>query len=139
MPSLLYTPRSIFMPPQTTAQQRIATLQAEIEQLKQTALLDLREKRVAIAQELHEVDAELARLTGKSFEDKAARRRRGAPSGRSVSLAELKDLLFAAPEKTLDLRKAGLEVKNVKQLVEGNPGLLKMGGKGAWPSVTLVK
>jgi hypothetical protein len=126
------------MPLLTTAQSRIADLQAEIEMLKQTALLDLREKRVALAQQLHEVDSELARLTGKTLE----KRTRGpgkAPVGRSIALQDLKELLAAAPEKTLNLRNAGLEVRNVKVLVHANPHLLRMGGKGAWPTVMLLK
>src|SRR4051812_38952394 len=122
--------------PTLTTVHKIKELQAEIEQLKQTAVLDLRERRVAIEQEIVAVDAEIRKLTGKSFDDRP--QRRPGPAGRSVSLQELKELLAAAPDKTLNLRKAGLEVRNVKVLAQANPGLLKMGGIGAWPSVTLL-
>ncbi len=64
--------------PLSTAQARIHQLQAEVEFLKQTAVLDLRERRVAIAQELHEVEAALRRLTGKPPEKNGRRRRRNS-------------------------------------------------------------
>jgi DNA repair exonuclease SbcCD ATPase subunit len=126
------------MPTVTPAQSKIAELQAEIEELKQRAIRELKEKRVELEQELVEVDAEIRKLTGRSLSDPAPRRREG-PAGRSVPLQELKELLAAAPDKTLNLRKAGLEARNVKVLAAANPGLLKIGGKGAWPTVTLLK
>ena len=55
------------MPTLTSSQSRIADLQAQIELLRDTATKELKEKRVALLQELHLVDAEIARLTGKSL------------------------------------------------------------------------
>jgi hypothetical protein len=119
---------------------KVQQLQAEIEELKSRAIQELKEKRVQLEQELIDVDAQIRKLTGKSLSDGAPQRtRRSEPSGRSVPLQELKDLLAAAPDKTLNLRKAGLEVRNVKVLAQANPHLLKMGGVGAWPTVTLLK
>jgi hypothetical protein len=121
----------------TTSLDRIAALSAEIETLKQAAVSELMEKRNSLTQQLAAVDAELGSLTGKSAESKP--RRRSGPSGRSVPLQELKEMLTQAPEKTLNIRKSGLEARNIKVLAGANPGLLKMGGKGAWPTVTLLK
>jgi uncharacterized small protein (DUF1192 family) len=122
----------------TTSLDRIAVLTAEIENLKQSAVSELMERRNALTQQLAQVDAELAALTGKTAET-AKPRRRNSPSGRSVPLQELKELLAQAPDKTLNIRKAGLEARNIKVLASANPGLLRMGGKGAWPTVTLLR
>lgn len=121
----------------TTSLDRIAALSAEIESLKQAAVSELMEKRNSLTQQIAAVDAELASITGKTQEPK--QRRRNSPAGRSVPLQELKELLAQAPEKTLNIRKSGLEARNIKVLASANPGLLKMGGKGAWPTVTLLK
>jgi hypothetical protein len=58
---------------------------------------------------------------------------------KSPSLQELKEILAAAPEKTLAVRSEGYDLRNIKVLASANPGLLKLGGKGAWPTVTLLK
>jgi hypothetical protein len=60
-------------------------------------------------------------------------------SGKSVPLSELKVLLEAAPGKTLNVRRAGLQLANLKTLSNANPQLLKLGGKGAWPTITMLK
>ncbi len=122
----------------STSLDRIAALNAEIESLKQSAVSELMEKRNSLTQQLAAVDAELAEITGKPQEPKTRGRRPG-PSGRSIPLSELKELLAAAPEKTLNIRKEGLEARNIKVLSKANPHLLRMGGKGAWPTVTLLK
>jgi hypothetical protein len=62
-----------------------------------------------------------------------------AGPGKSIPLSELKVLLEAAPEKTLNVRKAGLQLRNVKILADANPHLLKLGGKSPWPTVTMLK
>jgi len=62
-----------------------------------------------------------------------------AAPGKSIPLSELKVLLEAAPGKTLDVRRAGLQLANLKTLANANPHLLKLGGKGAWPTVTMLK
>jgi hypothetical protein len=126
------------MPKMTNSLDRIAVLTAEIESLKQSAISELMEKRNSLTQQLAAVDAELAEITGKTLETKT-RRRSNTPSGRSIPLQELKELLAAAPDKTLNVRKEGLEARNIKVLTKANPHLLKMGGKGAWPTVTLLK
>jgi hypothetical protein len=51
----------------------------------------------------------------------------------------LKELLALAPDKTLNIRKEGLQLANIKTLARVNPHLLSLGGKGAWPTVTLLK
>ena len=124
----------------TSPTDRIAALKAEIESLQQAAISELMEKRNSLSQQLAAVDAELAALTGKPQEGaKAPRGRRAAPSGKSVPLQELKELLAAAPGKTLSIRKEGLDLRNIKVLAAANPHLLRLGGKGAWPEVTLLK
>ena len=86
------------------------------------------------------MDAEIAKLTGKPVEEKRARSATSASPGRNIPLQQLKEeLAAAAPNKTLNVRKANLELRNIKILANANPNLLKLGGKGAWPTVTLLK
>ena len=124
----------------TNSLDRIAALRAEIETLQQSAVSELMERRNSLSQQLAEVDAELSAITGKSAEPKK-RGRRSTPSvpARSLPLQELKELLAAAPEKTLNIRKDNLDLQNIKTLSTANPHLLRLGGKGAWPTVTLLK
>ncbi len=60
-------------------------------------------------------------------------------TGKKPDLQELKALLVEAPNKTISLRKEGYDVKNVKIMALANPHLLRMGGKGPWPEVTLLR
>jgi len=96
------------------------------------------DRRNALTNELASVDTELARLTGKPAE---AKKGRGSAksAGKSLSLQELKELLAEAPEKTLSIRKEKLDLANIKTLAKANPTLLKLGGKGPWPTLTLLK
>lgn len=118
---------------------RIQQLKAEIASLEQAAIQELMDRRNALNRELAIVDAELARLTGKPMEGKKTRSPRAAGPGKSLPLQELKELLATAPDKTVDIRKENLELRNIKILANANPHLLKIGGKGAWPTVTLLK
>ena len=97
------------------------------------------ERRNALSHQLATVDAEIAKLTGKTVQTKTTRSTAPKAAGKSPSLQELKEMLATAPEKTLGIRKEGLDVKNIKTLAKANPTLLKLGGKGAWPTVTLLK
>ncbi len=119
----------------------IARLEAQIELLKDGAVSELQERRMALERELRAVDAELERITGKPPTVRRGRRLSGAPAapGRTPDLQELKEMLNAAPNKTIGIRKEGLDLRNIKILAEANPHLLRIGGKGAWPTVTLLK
>ena len=110
---------------------RIQQLKAEIASLEQAAIQELMEKRNALSHELATVDAELARLTGKPLEARKDRSSTPKASLKSLPLQELKELLAKAPEKTLNVRKEGLDLQNIKTLATANPTLLKIGGKGA--------
>jgi hypothetical protein len=123
----------------TSSLDRIHQLKAEIAALEQAAIQELMEKRNALSHELAAVDAEIARLTDKSIEAKRGRSSTSKAAGKSLPLQELKELLVAAPEKTLHIRKEGRDLRNIKVLAAANPGLLKLGGKGPWPTVTLLK
>lgn len=125
------------MPTNVSSLERLQQLQAEVTKLQQAAIQELMEKRNALARELAAVDADIAKLTGKPVEGKKPRT--PASPGRNIPLSQLKEELEAAPEKTLNIRKANLELRNVKNLVAVNPRLLRMGGNGAWPTVTLLK
>ena len=130
--------------------QEINKLQQQIEQLKDAAVSELKARRAELESELKSVESEIENLTGKPA---TVRRPRAyaapsagpvasapeASSGKKPDLQELKALLGAAPEKTISLRKEGYDVRNVKILAMANPHLLRMGGKGAWPEVTLLK
>jgi len=125
--------------PTTSSLDRINLLKAEIAKLEQAALQELMDKRNALSRELASVDVEIARLTGKPVEGKKTRSSSPSSPGRNIPLQELKELLAAAPNKILNIRKENLELRNIKVLASANPGLLKLGGKGAWPTVTLLK
>jgi hypothetical protein len=119
---------------------RINSLKAEIAQLEQAAIQELMDRRNALTHELATVDAEISRLTGKPIETaKKTRSTSVRPTPKSLPLQELKELLAEAPNKTLSVRKEGLDLANIKTLVKANPTLLKLGGKGPWPTLTLLK
>jgi hypothetical protein len=118
--------------------ERLQQLQAEIAKLQQAAIQELMDRRNALSRELAAVDADIAKLTGKPVVEGRKPRAAASPA-RNIPLQQLKEELAAAPNKTLDIRKANLELRNIKNLVRVNPGLLKLGGKGAWPTVTLLK
>lgn len=122
----------------TNTQQKIKELQDQIAALQDEEVQGLRERRNTLANELVALDAEIARITGKGPERKG----RGAERkhvGKSVPLQELKELIAQSPNKTLSIRKEGLDLANIRTLTNANPHLLQMGGKGAWPTVTLLK
>ena len=123
----------------TTSLDRIAQLKAEIAKLEQGALQELMDRRNALSHELATVDAEIVKLTGKSAQAKPARSTESKTVGKSPSLQELKVMLANAPEKTLSVRREGLDLKNIKTLAAANPSLLKMSAKSPWPMVTLLK
>lgn len=133
--------------PTASPLQEISKLQQQIEALKEAAINELRARRTELESELKSVEDQIEQLTGKPAR---VRRPRGtsAPAagassevreGKKPDLQELKELLAAAPNKTISLRKEGYDVRNVKVLAEANPHLLRMGGKGAWPEVTLLR
>ena len=117
---------------------RIEELKAQIAKLEADALRELKEKREALLAELQTVDAQIAEFTGAPVDSKTRKRADRGPA-RSLPLQELKDLLANAPDKTLSIRKENLDLRNIKVLAQANPGLLKLGGNGPWPTVTLLK
>lgn len=123
----------------SSALTQIEKLELEIAALRKQALQELRAKRESLAEELAKIDAQIASLSGTpASTEKKQPRVVGEKPGKSVPLTELKALLAEAPEKTLNIRNAGLQLANIKTLAQANPHLLKMGGKGAWPTVTLL-
>jgi flagellar biosynthesis/type III secretory pathway chaperone len=125
-----------------TSLDRIAALTAEIEALKKSAITELMERRNSLSQQLAAVDQEIGELTGRAPEPKRRGRKPGSSNStppRSLPLQELKELLTGLPNKTANIRKDNLDLANIKTLATANPHLLKMGGKGAWPTVTLLK
>jgi hypothetical protein len=121
----------------TNSFERIQQLKSQLAQTEQAALRELKDRREAITREIATVDADLAKLTGKPVEGKKPHI--PASPVRNIPLAQLKEELSAAPDKTLNIRKANLELRNIKVLAQCNPGLLPIGGKGAWPTVTLLR
>ena len=122
----------------TSSLDRITDLKAQIATLEKNALSELMEKRNRLSHELASVDAEIAKLTGKPVE--AKKPRAGSLKAlKNPSLQELKDILAAAPDKTIGIRKEGYDLQNIKTLANANPALLKLGGKAPWPTVTLLK
>ena len=123
----------------TTSLDRITQLKAEIAKLEEGALQELMERRNALSRELASVDAEIAKLTGKPAEKKARQSPASKGEGKKPDLQELKSTLARAEGKTLNIRGEGYDTKNIRTLAKANPSLLQMGGKGAWPTVTLTK
>ncbi len=97
------------------------------------------DKRNSLSREIATVDAEIAKFIGKPVEGKKTPATSPASTARNIPLQERKEWLAAAPNKTLNIRKENLELRNIKVLAGANPGLLKLGGKDAWPTVTLLK
>ena len=122
----------------TNSLKRIEELKAQIAKLEADALRELREKRDALLAELKTVDEQIAGFTGEVPQAKTRKRAEREPA-RSVPLQELKEMLSKAPDKTLSIRKENLELRNIKVLAQANPHLLKLGGNGPWPTVTLLK
>ncbi|MEP6671501.1 MAG: hypothetical protein ABJF10_20230 [Chthoniobacter sp.] len=113
---------------------------AEIAQIQKAIIQELQDRRARLSRELASVDAELAEWTGEpAIEVKAAPAAPAATTHRSVTLRQLIAELEAAPDKTLNIRKAHLDAKSIKALAKANPDRLKLGGKGAWPTVTLLE
>jgi hypothetical protein len=117
---------------------RIEELKAQIAKLEADALKELQQKREALLSELQSVDAQIATFTGVTTEPKARKRAERGPA-RSLPLQELKELLANAPDKTLSIRRENLDLRNIKVLAQANPHILKLGGNGPWPTVTLLK
>ena len=122
----------------SNTQEKIKDLQAQIAALQEEELSALRDRRAILSNEINAIDAEIARITGKTTDKKSAAGERKS-FGKSIPLQELKELIANAPDKTLSVRKEGLDLSNIRTLANANPQLLRMGGKGAWPTVTLLK
>jgi len=122
----------------STTLDRIADLKAQIEVIEKNALQEIMDKRKVLTLEIAALDAEIGRLTGKPAEWKRARAT-STKALKSPSLQSLKEILAAAPGKTISIRSEGYDLKNIKVLAKANPHLLQLGGKGAWPTVTLLK
>ena len=120
----------------TTSLDRITDLKAQIAALEKNAIQELKDKRDSLSRELAAVDAEIAQLTGKPVQGK---KDGSSKVLKNPSLQELKEILAAAPDKTIGIRKEGYDLQNIKTLAKANPALLKIGGKSPWPTVTLLK
>ena len=132
-----YFPRPMSNNPSSI--ERIAELKAQIATLEQGAIQELTDKRNKLSTELAAVDAEIARITGKPAPGQKARTAAPKAAGKAPSLQELKAIIAAEPDKTLNIRRDGYDLRNIKVLAKANPGLLQLGGKGAWPTVKLMK
>lgn len=115
---------------------------AAIARLQEKVIEELRQRRAWLRRELLEVDAELAELTwepGTEAPEPSMAPASATSTKRTVTLPELIAELEVAPGRTLNIRKASLEAKSIKALIKAHPQLLKLGGKGAWPTVTLLE
>jgi hypothetical protein len=119
----------------------------EIAYLQWALIEQLKDRRNCLRRELSSVDAELAELTAELIaEPKAEEKAPSAPSApppsppkRNTALPELIAVLGSAPGKMLNIRKANLDLESVTALVKAYPQLLKLGGKGAGRTVTLLE
>lgn len=123
----------------TSSLDRISELKAQIAALEKNALQELMDKRNKLSDEVAAIDEEISRLTGRPAGGRKPRAVTPKEPRKSPSLQELKTLLAAAPHKTIGIRSEGYDLGNIKTLAKANPSLLQLGGKGAWPTVTLLK
>jgi hypothetical protein len=127
----------------STSEPRIGSLDAldeliaEVANLQKAVVQELLDRRARLCRDLATVDAELADLEESPAPAKKGPTKSHAGHTRKLSLPELTTELEAAPERTLNIRKANLDVKHTKALGKANPQLLQLGGKGAWPTVSL--
>lgn len=123
----------------------IDELIAAIARLQEKAVEELRERRARLRRELSTVDAELAELTDAVIErpeeagNPAPIKAATTSAKRLVSVAELIAELQAAPDRTINIRKANLDVKTIKVLAKAHPHMMKLGGKSGWPTLTLLE
>ena len=118
--------------------EEISKLQAQIALLKDSAIRELKDRKAALEHEINGLDHEIEKITGKPAPGRRGRSL-DTPARRSLTFQELKDLLLAAPDRSISVRKAGLDSTNVRTLANLNPRELRLGGKGPWPTVTLIK
>lgn len=119
---------------------RITDLKAQIAGLEKDALRELQQQREGLLHSLAVTEAEITSLGGKLTAVKLPKSNGAPPStGKRPSLQELKELLAAAPEKTISIRAGGYDLQNIKVLAKANPKLLSIGGKHSWRTVTLLK
>jgi len=121
--------------PRTGSLNSLDALIAEIARLQEQVIEELRQRRVWLHRELAQVDAELADLTWEPGTGAAA----ASAVKKTPTLSELIEALQAAPGRTLNIRKANLEVKSIKTFAKAHPHLLRLGGKTGWPTVTLLE
>jgi hypothetical protein len=126
--------RSIEMPKPTSLQE-ISKLREQLSKLKDEAVVELTARVAQIRAELKDIDGQLESLTGKP----ATRKGRATPAMRSITMQDLKDLLASSPYQTVNIRKAGLDTTNIRTLANLHPKEIQLGGKGAWPTVGLLK
>lgn len=123
--------------------QRIESLKAEIANLEKAAVSELRAKRKDLQSQIEFLDSEIERITGRTPRTTVAKASGSQKPARaktvvSVSLDELRNALQGAPDRTINVRKAKYDFASIKALAAANPHLLKLGGKGPWPTVTLI-
>lgn len=128
--------------PEIASFEALDELIAAVADLQSTAEQELRARREWLSRELASVEAELADMTELTKDpqgEETAQASAPADSPKEPTLPELIAELEAAPERTLNIRKAHLNVKSVKALAKANPRRLQIGGKGGWPTITLVE
>jgi hypothetical protein len=128
--------------PDITSFEALDALIAAVADLQSAAEQELRARREWLSRELASVEAELTEMTDLAGDPQGPEKTQaGVPANTSkkLTLSELIAELEAAPERTLNIRKAHLDVKSVKALAKANPQRLEIGGKGKWPTVTLVE
>ena len=127
-----------------TALEQIKELKEKIASLSQDAVATLKVEKRNLQDRISEIDKEIESLTGERPEEPKSGRQRKARAKvdkadlKKPSLQELKDILKALPDKTLDIRAEGYDTPNIRTLVEANPSLFQY-TKGAWPKVKLLK
>jgi uncharacterized coiled-coil protein SlyX len=118
--------------PKPTPLQEIEKLQEQLSKLKDAAVVELNARVTQIRTDLKDIDAQLESLTGKP----TTRKGRATPAMRSITM---QDLLASSPNQTVNIRRAGLDTTNIRTLANLHPKEIQLGGKGAWPTVGLIR
>lgn len=120
--------------PTKSATDKIKELKEQLVVAELEATQELRDREAKLLEQLEEVRAQIAEITGEEPRAQKAPKKKG----KLVSSDRLKELLNAAPEKTLSLRKEGLDLDCVKKLAAEFPKEFQIAGKGPWPTVSLI-
>ena len=113
---------------------KIEAMKEELKSLEKQSVSELYVKRNKLVESIAALDSEIAAITGKKAEKRGPRR----TTKEVVSAESLRSILERAPEKTVDIRKAKLDLATIKGHAKAHPNQFAIVSKGPWPLVRLI-